>query len=73
MRQPAVPRAATAALAGRAAAALCPGSMSTPGNGHDLSLCSGFAAAAAIGADYPFAADADAAADFARLRGIMGF
>ena len=46
--------------------------MSTPGNGHDLSLCSGFAAAAAIGADYPFAADADAAADFARLRGIMG-
>ena len=48
------------------------GSMSTPGNGHDLSLCSGFAAAAAIGADYPFAADPDAAADFARLRGIMG-
>ena len=48
------------------------GSMSTPGNGHDLSLCSGFAAAAAIGAEYPFAADADAAADFARLRGIMG-
>ena len=27
-------------------------SMATPGNGHDLSLCSGLAVAAAIGARY---------------------
>ena len=47
------------------------GSMATPGNGHDLSLCSGLAVAAAIGAAYPFD-DAEAAADLTRLRKILG-
>lgn len=48
------------------------GSFSTPGNGHDLSLCSGLAAACALGAPYPFEEDQDAKADFQRLRSIMG-
>lgn len=48
------------------------GSSATPGNGHDLSLCSGLAAAHALGAPHPFADDAEAAADFGRLRGILG-
>ena len=47
------------------------GSMATPGNGHDLSLCSGLAVAAAMGARYPFD-DADAAEDLSRLRKILG-
>ena len=47
------------------------GNMATPGNGHDLSLCSGLAVAAAMGARYPFE-DAEAAADLARLRKILG-
>lgn len=34
------------------------GSWTTPGNGHDLSLCSGLAVAHAIGAAYPFADNA---------------
>ena len=45
--------------------------MATPGNGHDLSLCSGLAVAAAMGARYPFD-DADAAEDLSRLRKILG-
>ena len=48
------------------------GSFATPGNGHDLSLCSGLAVACALGAAYPFADDASAAADFVRLRRLMG-
>ena len=48
------------------------GSMATPGNGHDLSLCSGLAVAAAIGAGYPFSDEREAAADLARLRKILG-
>jgi predicted NAD/FAD-binding protein len=48
------------------------GSYATPGNGHDLSLCSGLAVASALGARYPFADDEGAAADFARLRRLMG-
>jgi predicted NAD/FAD-binding protein len=48
------------------------GSFATPGNGHDLSFTSGLAVAAALGAPYPFADDAGAAADFARLRRLMG-
>jgi len=47
------------------------GSLATPGNGHDLSLLSGLVVAEAIGADYPFAADAEARADFERLRRLM--
>lgn len=48
------------------------GSMATPGNGHDLSLCSGLAIAAAIGAPYPFPENEEAADDLARLRRILG-
>ena len=48
------------------------GSYATPGNGHDLSLCSGMAAAVAAGATYPFEADAEAREDFGRLRRLMG-
>jgi predicted NAD/FAD-binding protein len=48
------------------------GSMATPGNGHDLSLCSGFAVATAMGAQYPFSYEDDAAADFRRLRKVLG-
>ena len=48
------------------------GSYATPGNGHDLSLCSGLAVACALGAAYPFAKNAEAAADFSRLRRLMG-
>jgi predicted NAD/FAD-binding protein len=48
------------------------GSYATPGNGHDLSLLSGLVVAAALGAAYPFPNDAGAAADFARMRRLMG-
>ncbi|CAM9269766.1 unnamed protein product, partial [Ectocarpus fasciculatus] len=48
------------------------GSCSTPGNGHDLSLCSGIAIAIAMGASYPFPHDAAAERDFKRLKTIMG-
>ena len=47
------------------------GSFATPGNGHDLSLCSGLAVAAAIGAKYPFD-DPAAEDDLTRLRRILG-
>ncbi|PRP95204.1 FAD-dependent oxidoreductase [Enhygromyxa salina] len=47
------------------------GSYATPGNGHDLSLLSGLVVAAQIGAPYPFASNAQARADFERLRRIM--
>lgn len=47
------------------------GSLATPGNGHDLSLLSGLVVAEAIGADYPFADNAEARADFERLRRLM--
>jgi predicted NAD/FAD-binding protein len=48
------------------------GAHTTPGNGHDLSLLSGLAAANRIGAGYPFERNAQAAADFGRLRAMMG-
>lgn len=44
----------------------------TPGNGHDLSLLSGFAVACALGAAYPFAENKAAAEDFKSLRKLMG-
>lgn len=47
------------------------GSCVTPGNGHDLSLLSGFAVAERLGAPYPFADDEGARADFERLRRMM--
>lgn len=47
------------------------GGLATPGNGHDLSLLSGLVVAERIGAPHPFAADAEARADFERLRRIM--
>lgn len=58
-------------LQGRRGVYFC-GSYATPGNGHDPSLCSGLAAAVAIGAAYPFEHDAEARADFDRLRALMG-
>jgi hypothetical protein len=48
------------------------GSATTPGNGHDLSFLSGLIVAKKLGAEYPFAHDAAAAADFERLRSLMG-
>eukprot|EP00037_Helgoeca_nana_P022396 m.228773 g.228773 ORF g.228773 m.228773 type:complete len:532 (+) comp25985_c2_seq2:210-1805(+) len=48
------------------------GSLATPGNGHDLSLCSGFAVARAIGAAYPFAGDSVCLNDLDKLAAIMG-
>jgi predicted NAD/FAD-binding protein len=47
------------------------GAYTTPGNGHDLSLLSGFVVAAALGAPHPFADDPAASRDFARLRAMM--
>ena len=47
------------------------GNWATPGNGHDLSLVSGLLAARRIGAPYPFAGDAAAAADFERAAALM--
>ena len=47
------------------------GSYMTPGNGHDLSLLSGFVAASALGAPFPFASDVDANADYLRLRRLL--
>ena len=40
--------------------------------GHDLSLCSGLAVAAALGARHPFADDAACADDFGKLWRLMG-
>lgn len=48
------------------------GSSVTPGNGHDLSLLSGFVVARALGADYPFSHDEAALADFHTLQDMMG-
>ena len=47
------------------------GSSVLPGNGHDLSLLSGFVAASALGADFPFLLDPLAEKDFFRLRKMM--
>lgn len=47
------------------------GSSCTPGNGHDLSLLSGFVIADAIGAPYPFQQHAGAYEDFLLLRTMM--
>lgn len=70
-----------AALQGRGSAYYC-GNYTTPGNGHDLSLLSGFCVASAIigGGYYPLPASAfendaarsDAQRDFALLRRSMG-
>ena len=58
------------ATQGRAATYWC-GSYATPGNGHDLSLLSGLVVAKALGAEYPFAQNAAARADFQRLSRFM--
>ena len=47
------------------------GSAFTPGNGHDLSLLSGFVAASEVGAEYPFPNVPHAKEDFLRLRKMM--
>eukprot|EP01126_Amoeba_proteus_P017227 TRINITY_DN1819_c0_g1_i16.p1 TRINITY_DN1819_c0_g1~~TRINITY_DN1819_c0_g1_i16.p1 ORF type:complete len:322 (-),score=65.40 TRINITY_DN1819_c0_g1_i16:134-1099(-) len=47
-------------------------SYTTPGNGHDLSLLSGFVVAYAICDRYPFQKDDLAFSDFLKLRGLMG-
>ena len=46
-------------------------SYATPGNGHDLSLLSGFVAARLAGAPYPFPENAEAHADFKQLMSLM--
>ena len=48
------------------------GSWTTPGNGHDLSLVSGIAAAHAVGAQYPFHSDASMCDEFRRARRVVG-
>jgi predicted NAD/FAD-binding protein len=48
------------------------GSYATPGNGHDLSLLSGFAVAHTLGAEYPFVGNERALNDFRRLCSVMG-
>jgi len=48
------------------------GSSVTPGNGHDLSLLSGFVVARELGADYPFRHSEPAVADFHALQDMMG-
>lgn len=46
-------------------------SWTTPGNGHDLSLCSGLVVAEGLGAAYPFVGAAAARRDFEALRRFM--
>lgn len=58
-------------IQGRRGVYFC-GSLATPGNGHDLSLCSGLAAAHAIGAAYPFADAPLCVSDFKKLWNLMG-
>ena len=48
------------------------GSLATPGNGHDLSFCSGMAVACAIGAKYPFQKESKCVDDFILLKSLMG-
>jgi predicted NAD/FAD-binding protein len=48
------------------------GSSVTPGNGHDLSLLSGFVVAKKLGADYPFSHNKAASADLHALQDMMG-
>jgi hypothetical protein len=48
------------------------GSLATPGNGHDLSFCSGMAVAHSIGAKYPFKNQEKCLDDFNLLRKLMG-
>ena len=48
------------------------GSWTTPGNGHDLSLCSGIAAAHSLGAQYPFHNDKELCSEFVRARRVIG-
>lgn len=59
------------AIQGRRGVYFC-GSLATPGNGHDLSLCSGLAVAEAIGAQYPFGDDEACRSDLDKLIGLMG-
>jgi len=47
------------------------GSAFTPGNGHDLSLLSGFVVASELGAPYPFPNTANGIKDFHALRRMM--
>ena len=58
-------------IQGRRGVYFC-GSLATPGNGHDLSLCSGLAVAHAMGAAYPFADSAVCKSDFDKLWGLLG-
>ncbi len=58
------------AIQGRGNVYYC-GSFTTPGNGHDLSLLSGFVVAEALGAPHPFHDDPRAATDFAKLSRMM--
>jgi len=48
------------------------GSFITPGNGHDLSMLSGFVVAKHLGADYPFPENEPAFKDFQLLQNMMG-
>ena len=62
-------------LSGRGTGVFFCGNYSTPGNGHDLSLLSGFAVAHRLGAPYPRAwkvRDAAAFRDFSKLRRLLG-
>lgn len=47
-------------------------SYTTPANGHDLSLLSGFSVARQLGARYPFPENELATADFRQLSSMMG-
>lgn len=58
-------------IQGRRGVYFC-GSLATPGNGHDLSLCSGFAVAVAVGAKFPFEDSALCRSDLKKLSGLMG-
>eukprot|EP00300_Choanocystis_sp_HF-7_P011876 c17652_g1_i3.p1 GENE.c17652_g1_i3~~c17652_g1_i3.p1 ORF type:complete len:285 (+),score=66.86 c17652_g1_i3:720-1574(+) len=49
------------------------GSYVTPGNGHDLSLLSGFIVAHQMGAEYPFKDNRLCQDDYNRLAWLMGF
>lgn len=58
------------ALQGKRRTYYC-GSFTTPGNGHDLSLLSGFVVAAELGAPHPFDAHELARRDFQHLQRFM--
>lgn len=47
-------------------------SWTTPGNGHDLSLCSGLLAAYKVGAAYPFGSNPECVADMDLVQDLLG-